>query len=483
LSEDEPQVNHQLQRKPLTMFTARKIILLLSVALVASLDLQVQASSAIEQAPDISALSRRVAEIDDIATTDHLDDGDHDDEGHEDEDHDDHDDHDDEGHEDEDHEEHAEHDDKPWSEVIIASLLVNLVTLSGLAVLSGEFLLKSFCKSSRKEGAESRWKFTQNIIPSFACGALLATCAFLILPESLAMISSFFDGDDSHSDHRALEEEDHEEHEDTDALVAWRFGTSLLGGFLLPSFASFLFPRYYEPEVCEACLEAKNEETIQHTNIELDKDIDLAEDSSASKNKAKEDDSSAGPITMGEFSHEEAGSVDKVTVTVDDKNLEPSSAPINYSLAASILIGDFFHNFTDGILIGTAFLLCDRELAIAISAATVYHELAQELADYFLLTKHCNIRPGVALLLNFIGGFSVLFGAVLILSANVSSNATGCILAIGGGVYIYVATVETLPRARDAQKDALDKLIAVISFVVGVVPIGLVLLNHGHCEG
>jgi zinc transporter ZupT len=466
------------------MFTARKSILLLSVALVASLGLRVQASSAIGQAPDNSALSRRVAEIDDIATTDPLDDGDHDDE---------------------DHEDHAEYDEaseqrdqKPWSEVIIASLLINLVTLSGLVVLSGEFLCKIFCKSSRKESSESRWKFTQNVIPSFACGALLATCAFLILPESLAMITSFFDGDDSHSEHddrRALEEEDHEEHADTDALVAWRFGTSLLGGFLLPIFTSFLFPRYHEPEVCEACLEAKNEEIMRHTSIELAKDIDLTEAYSASKNEAKEDDdSSAGPVTMGEDCEsagcdhgkhchdEEARAVDEVTVAVDDKHLVPSSAPINYSLAASILIGDFFHNFTDGILIGTAFLLCHRELAIAISAATVYHELAQEIADYFLLTKHCNIRPGIALLLNFIGGLSVLFGAVLILSVNVSSNATGCILAIGGGVYIYVATVETLPRARDAQKDALDKLIAVVSFVVGAVPIGLVLLNHGHCE-
>jgi zinc transporter ZupT len=374
--------------------------------------------------------------------------------------------------------------------------LINLVTLTGLAVLSGEFLCKIFCKSSRKESFESRWKFTQNVIPSFACGALLATCAFLILPKSLANITSFFDGDDSHDDHRALEDhEDHEEHEDTDALVAWRFGASLLGGFLLPIFTSFLFPRYHEPEACEACLEDKNEEIMKHTSIEVA--IDLPEAYSASKNEAakEDDDSSAGPKTMGEDCEsagcdqgehhchaEEVRSVDKVTVTVDDKHLVPSSAPINYSLAASILIGDFFHNFTDGILIGTAFLLCHRELAIAISAATVYHELAQEIADYFLLTKHCNIRPGIALLLNFIGGLSVLFGAVLILSVNVSSNATGCILAIGGGVYIYVATVETLPRARDAQKDALDKLIAVVSFVVGAVPIGLVLLNHGHCE-
>ena len=127
--------------------------------------------------------------------------------------------------------------------------------------------------------------------------------------------------------------------------------------------------------------------------------------------------------------------------------------------------------------------MCHRELAIAISISTVYHELAQEVADFFLLTEHCNIRPAVALLLNFVGGLSVLFGAILILSVNVTANATGCILAIGSGVYIYVAVGECLPRAQQAQKTANDKAISVASFVVGVLPIGLVLLNHGHCEG
>jgi hypothetical protein len=156
------------------MFTARKSILLLSVALVACLGLRVQASSAIEQAPDNSALRRRVTEIDDIATTDHLDGGDHDDLDHADDgDHDDKDHLDDGDHDDEAHEDHAEHDEaseqrdqKPSSEVLFASLLINLVTLSGLVVLSVEFLCKIFCKSSRKESSESRWMFT---LPSLCC--------------------------------------------------------------------------------------------------------------------------------------------------------------------------------------------------------------------------------------------------------------------------------------------------------------------------
>jgi zinc transporter ZupT len=100
-----------------------------------------------------------------------------------------------------------------------------------------------------------------------------------------------------------------------------------------------------------------------------------------------------------------------------------------------------------------------------------------------LLTKHCNIKVPLALILNFVSGLSVLLGALIILSFDVTANATGCILAIGSGVYIYIAAAECLPRARKAQETIWDKVISLVtSFIFGVIPIGLVLLNHGHCE-
>jgi hypothetical protein len=83
-------------------------------------------------------------------------------------------------------------------------------------------------------------------------------------------------------------------------------------------FTSFLFP----------CLKAKHEEIMKHTSIELAKDIDLAEECSPSKKEARvDDDSSAGPMTMGKdcesagCDHCEARSVNEVAVVVDDKHL------------------------------------------------------------------------------------------------------------------------------------------------------------------
>jgi zinc transporter ZupT len=168
--------------------------------------------------------------------------------------------------------------------------------------------------------------------------------------------------------------------------------------------------------------------------------------------------------------------------TVPDDAVETAPIPINYSLAASVLIGDFFHNFSDGILLGTAFSLCHRELALTITVATIYHEIAQEIADFYLLTKHCNLKIPMALCLNFLGGLSVMLGGIFILSFDINSMVTGCVLALGSGVYMYIAAAECYPRAKASHRTVTDKLLSLLAWVVGVVPIGLVLLNHGHCE-
>ena len=126
-------------------------------------------------------------------------------------------------------------------------------------------------------------------------------------------------------------------------------------------------------------------------------------------------------------------------------------------------------------------MLCNYDLAITISVATVYHEIAQEIADFFLLTKHCNMKIPMALFFNFLGGLSVMFGAIVVLSFEINSMVSGCILAVGGGVYINIAAVECLPRANASHESKKDSLVSFLSFVLGVVPIGLVLLDHEHC--
>jgi zinc transporter ZupT len=156
--------------------------------------------------------------------------------------------------------------------------------------------------------------------------------------------------------------------------------------------------------------------------------------------------------------------------------------PINYSLALSILLGDSFHNFCDGIFIGVAFMLCDNATALTIVFITLYHEVAQELADFFLLTKHAGLTVTKALAVNFLSGLSVVLGGIVVLSIGVSDLTIGVILSIASGVYLYIAASECVPRVNAVVKSNTDRLVTVLAFIVGAVPIGLTLLNHSHCE-
>ena len=151
-------------------------------------------------------------------------------------------------------------------------------------------------------------------------------------------------------------------------------------------------------------------------------------------------------------------------------------------LVLSILIGDAFHNFCDGVFIGIAFLLCGTSVALTIMAVTLYHELAQEIADYFLLTTHAGLTPKIALVLNFAAGCSVMFGGLIVLATDLSDMSIGVLLALSTGVYLHIAAVECLPRVNELVSSTKDRILLLIMFSVGAIPIGLTLLNHTHCE-
>lgn len=156
----------------------------------------------------------------------------------------------------------------------------------------------------------------------------------------------------------------------------------------------------------------------------------------------------------------------------------------------SVCIGDFAHNLVDGFAIGFAFKMCDHSLAWGILAATMYHEIAQEIGDFCLLTHDVGLSVKMALFWNFMAGTSVIIGGVIITGVDISDEVTGLLLAFGGGTYLYLATSEALPRAlgysaklEDKSGGAIKQHYAAVlaSFILGAVLIGLVLIKHEHC--
>lgn len=166
-------------------------------------------------------------------------------------------------------------------------------------------------------------------------------------------------------------------------------------------------------------------------------------------------------------------------IEVDVEN--PNTLKVDWSLAASVLLGDMLHNFGDGLFIGAAFLSCSWATAWSITAATIYHEMAQEVSDFIVLTHIVGLSNTKALVLNFISGLSVVLGGIVILAGEPSDEAVGVVLAMAAGVYVYIAACETVPRMENAVKSRSDRMLAIFGIVLGTIPLGLVLLDHKHC--
>merc|ERR1719401_516809 len=151
-------------------------------------------------------------------------------------------------------------------------------------------------------------------------------------------------------------------------------------------------------------------------------------------------------------------------------------------IIAGVILGDFFHNLCDGFFVGAAFKGCGNSFGWGVALSTILHELPQEFADYMILTgPGVHLWPSAALIWNFVSGLSVILGAIIVMAVDVADKDIGLLLAFGGGTYLHIAATECMPRIYNDKLGLLTRFICMISFIVGAVLIGLVLLDHEHC--
>jgi len=174
----------------------------------------------------------------------------------------------------------------------------------------------------------------------------------------------------------------------------------------------------------------------------------------------------------------------------DETGVVPGAAPSDGEtkrsparLIGAVAIGDFFHNLCDGFFLGVAFKGCGNKFGWGVALASVLHELPQELADYAVLTgSGVGMTPARALLVNFLSGLSVMLGVVIINVTEVDNGVVGLLLAFGGGVYLHIAASECMPKVYQLKLSAKTHLLCLLAFVLGATFIGLILLDHKHCE-
>uniref|UniRef100_K3WD59 Uncharacterized protein n=1 Tax=Globisporangium ultimum (strain ATCC 200006 / CBS 805.95 / DAOM BR144) TaxID=431595 RepID=K3WD59_GLOUD len=144
-------------------------------------------------------------------------------------------------------------------------------------------------------------------------------------------------------------------------------------------------------------------------------------------------------------------------------------------------IGDFFHAFTDGVVLAVAFKSCSASLGWAVALGIVLHEVPHRVGDFFIFLK-AGMSVPQALSVNFLASLASLVGVIILLASGAVSNHTlGVLLAIGTGALLFIGLTELLPPML-AVRDRQSVLLHFAWFIVGCVLIGLSVLEDTHCD-
>lgn len=136
-------------------------------------------------------------------------------------------------------------------------------------------------------------------------------------------------------------------------------------------------------------------------------------------------------------------------------------------LPAVLLVSDALHNIGDGAAVAAAFLSSQQAGVIA-SLAVIAHEVPQEIGDFALL-RRSGLTRGWALIALMGTQLSAGIGAVVVLTLGGTVPAVAwTILAVAGGAFLYVGTIDLAPELRSIVRAGARERRA-IAFVVGVV--------------
>jgi len=110
-----------------------------------------------------------------------------------------------------------------------------------------------------------------------------------------------------------------------------------------------------------------------------------------------------------------------------------------------VLISDGFHNFIDGIIIGTSYMI-SIEVGIATTIAVMLHEIPQEIGDFGVLL-HAGYSKSRALFLNFLSALTALLGlGAVVLLGTFIEPLTVWLLPVAAGGFIYIAIADLIPE-------------------------------------
>jgi len=145
--------------------------------------------------------------------------------------------------------------------------------------------------------------------------------------------------------------------------------------------------------------------------------------------------------------------------------------PVHGAAGPIILVGDAFHNATDGVVIAAAFLT-SIPIGIAASISVIAHEIPQEVGDFAILL-HVGYAKKKAFVLNVLSGLTTLPAAILAYYALATAHvAIPYVMAISAASFLYIALTDLYPELHREVRFQY----AVRQFIMMFIGVGTILL-------
>lgn len=142
-----------------------------------------------------------------------------------------------------------------------------------------------------------------------------------------------------------------------------------------------------------------------------------------------------------------------------------------------ILVGDAFHNFADGVVIASAFLV-DTNLGVISTLAVMTHEIPHEVGDFMILLNAGFTRRR-AFVFNLISGMSAVLGGVIgYFVLDTMEALLPYALAVAAASFIYIALSDLLPEMM--RRSSLAKSLPEVGLVLLGVLIAAVATGGLH---
>lgn len=141
------------------------------------------------------------------------------------------------------------------------------------------------------------------------------------------------------------------------------------------------------------------------------------------------------------------------------------------------LVGDSIHNFIDGLVIASTFII-DIKLGIATTIAVALHEIPQEIGDYGVLI-YAGFKKKTALITNYLVATTVILGGIVgYYSFSLIEILLPYLLPFAAGGFVYISASDLMPEIRK-ETNLRRSLGIFMVFLLGISLMYLVkLINH-----